>query len=44
MSGVQDQNIIKISATSFVTPPPQTRDHMVEVAKLIDVSAVKLVR
>lgn len=39
MSGVQDQNIIKVSATSFVTPPPQTRDHVVEVAKLIDVSA-----
>lgn len=39
MSEVQDQNIIKISATSGVTPPPQARKHVVEVAKLIDVSA-----
>lgn len=39
MSAVQDQNIIKISATSSVTPPPQARSgNVVEVAKLIDVS------
>ena len=38
MSTVQTQDIIKSSATSFVTPPPQARSHQVEVAKLIDVS------
>jgi len=35
---VQSQDIIKISATSGLTPAPQARDHKVEVAKLIDVS------
>ena len=28
MSAVQDQNIIKISATSGVTPPPHARNHV----------------
>ena len=36
--GVQSQDIIKVSATSGLTPAPQARDHKVEVAKLIDVS------
>ena len=36
--GVQTQDIIKVSATSGLTPAPQARDHKVEVAKLIDVS------
>lgn len=39
MSSVQSQDIIKASATSSLTPPPQARDHQYEVAKLIDVSA-----
>ncbi|WP_301097935.1 4Fe-4S dicluster domain-containing protein, partial [Otariodibacter sp.] len=38
MGTVQSQNIIKASATSGLTPPPQARDHQVEVAKLIDVT------
>ncbi|MDG2951483.1 formate dehydrogenase subunit beta [Exercitatus varius] len=38
MSTVQEQNIIKRSATSGVTPPPQVRKDVVEVAKLIDVT------
>lgn len=38
MSTVQTQNIIKISATSALTPAPQARSHQVEVAKLIDVT------
>ena len=36
--GVQTQDIIKIYATSGLTPAPFARDHQVEVAKLIDVS------
>jgi formate dehydrogenase iron-sulfur subunit len=36
---VQTQDIIKASATSSLTPAPHVRDHKVEVAKLIDVSA-----
>ena len=36
--GVQTQDVIKISATSGLTPAPQARAHKVEVAKLIDVS------
>ncbi len=35
---VQEQTIVKSSATSFVTPPPHARSHVVEVAKLIDVT------
>lgn len=35
---VQSQDIIKASATSGLTPPPHSRDHKVEVAKLIDVT------
>ncbi|QDJ13098.1 formate dehydrogenase subunit beta [Mergibacter septicus] len=35
---VQTQDIIKASATSGLTPPPQDRNHKVEVAKLIDVT------
>ncbi|MFC0322443.1 formate dehydrogenase subunit beta [Gallibacterium melopsittaci] len=35
---VQTQDIIRASATSGLTPPPQVRDHKVEVAKLIDVT------
>ncbi len=35
---VQEQSIVKSSATSFVTPPPHARSHVVEVAKLIDVT------
>ncbi|MCT8565758.1 formate dehydrogenase subunit beta [Glaesserella parasuis] len=38
MSTVQSQDIIKSSAISFLTPPPQARSHQVEVAKLIDVT------
>lgn len=38
MGVVQSQNIIKASATSSLTPPPQAREHQVEVAKLIDVT------
>ena len=34
----QSQDIIKRSATSSLTPPPQARSHQAEVAKLIDVS------
>ena len=34
----QSQDIIKRSATSALTPPPQARSHQAEVAKLIDVS------
>ena len=34
----QSQDIIKRSATSALTPPPQARNHQAEVAKLIDVS------
>lgn len=37
-SGVQTQDVIKASATSGLTPPPQARDHKFEVAKLIDVT------
>ena len=36
--GVQTQDVIKISATSGLTPAPHARDHKVEVAKLIDVT------
>ena len=35
---MQSQDIIRRSATSGLTPPPQVRDHKLEVAKLIDVS------
>ena len=42
--GVQSQDIIKVSATSGFTPAPQARDHKVEVAKLIDVSTVSVVK
>ncbi|PWB32371.1 formate dehydrogenase subunit beta [Pseudomonas sp. SDI] len=35
---LQSQDIIKRSATSALTPPPQARSHQAEVAKLIDVS------
>ena len=35
---MQSQDIIKISATNGLTPPPQARDFKQEVAKLIDVS------
>lgn len=38
MGVVQSQNIIKASATSSLTPPPQAREHQVEVAKLIHVT------
>lgn len=38
MNTVQSQDILKASATSTLTPPPQARKHQVEVAKLIDVS------
>ena len=31
--GVQTQDVIKISATSGLTPAPHARDHKVEVAK-----------
>ena len=41
--GVQSQDIIKVSATSGLTPAPQARDHKVEVAKLIDVSTLSLI-
>ena len=32
--GVQTQDVIKISATSGLTPAPQARDHKVEVTKI----------
>jgi formate dehydrogenase-N beta subunit len=35
---MQSQDIIKRSATSDLTPPPQARDFRAEVAKLIDVT------
>ena len=35
---MQSQDIIRRSATSAFTPPPQARDHQAEVAKLIDVT------
>ncbi|MGL4456488.1 MAG: formate dehydrogenase subunit beta [Plesiomonas sp.] len=35
---MQSQDIIRRSATSSLTPPPQTRDYKTEVAKLIDVT------
>ncbi|WP_313349549.1 formate dehydrogenase subunit beta [Paracoccus sp. (in: a-proteobacteria)] len=35
---MNSQNILRRSATSAATPPPQVRDHQMEVAKLIDVS------
>ncbi|MGL5790581.1 MAG: formate dehydrogenase subunit beta, partial [Plesiomonas shigelloides] len=35
---LQSQDIIRRSATSSLTPPPQVRDNQQEVAKLIDVS------
>lgn len=35
---LQSQDIIRRSATSSLTPPPQARDHKIEVAKLIDVT------
>ena len=35
---MNSQNIVRRSATSELTPPPQIRDHQMEVAKLIDVS------
>jgi len=35
---MQTQDIIKRSATSTLTPPPQARGHELEVAKLIDVT------
>ena len=31
--GVQTQDVIKISATSGLTPAPHAREHTVEVAK-----------
>ena len=38
MSTVQSQDILRASATSGLTPPPQARKHQIEVAKLIDIS------
>lgn len=38
MSTVQSQNILRMSATSPLTPAPRARNHELEVAKLIDVS------
>ncbi len=35
---MQSQDIIQISATNRLTPPPQARDFKQEVAKLIDVT------
>ena len=44
MSGVQDQNIIKVSATSFVTPPPQTRDQWWKLQSSLMFQPVSAVR
>ncbi len=38
MSTVQSQDIIRVSANSDITPPPQARNYKFEVAKLVDVS------
>ncbi|MBG6245479.1 formate dehydrogenase subunit beta [Candidatus Symbiopectobacterium sp. 'North America'] len=35
---MQSQDVIRRSASSAFTPPPQARDHQAEVAKLIDVT------